>query len=95
MTTIETDCKSVGQQWSPQTQQGDNRVLRQACEEFAAVFWNQLLASLRDTVPEGGLFPASAGEKVFNSMLDTEYAQIIARSEGSLAEVLFRQLNRA
>ena len=72
--------------------QSDEQALSQACQEFAAVFWNQVLSGLRRTVPKGGLFPESTGEETFKSMLDTEYARAIARSEGSLAEVLFRQL---
>ena len=75
-----------------QGQQSNEQALREACEEFAAVFWEQVLSGLRRTVPNGGLFPDSAGEETFKSMLDTEYARAIARSEGSLAEVLFRQL---
>ena len=72
----------------------NEQALREACQEFAAVFWEQVLSGLRRTVPKGGLFPESTGEETFKSMLDTEYARDIARSEGSLAEVLFRQLTQ-
>lgn len=71
----------------------DEQALHETCQEFAAVFWEQVLQGLRRTVPEGGLFPEGPGEEAFKSLLDTEYARAIARSEGSLAEILFRQLN--
>jgi len=68
------------------------RALKEACEEFAAVFWEQVLKSMRRTVPEGGLLESGSGEKIFRELLDAEYARQIARSEGSLAELLYRQL---
>ncbi|NMA54327.1 MAG: hypothetical protein GX952_00165 [Firmicutes bacterium] len=73
----------------------DRQALKVACEEFSAIFWGQVFAGLRQTVPEGGLFPESAGERIFKSMLDTEYARVIARSEGSLAQIMFQQLARS
>jgi flagellar protein FlgJ len=92
MVIIGSGIQPVEQQATLRGHSDEQIALREACQEFAAVFWQQVLSGLRRTVPKGGLFPESAGEETFKSMLDTEYARAIARSEGSLAEVLFRQL---
>lgn len=68
------------------------QALKEACEEFAAVFWEQVLRSMRRTVPEGGLLDGGSGEKLFRDLLDAEYARKVAQAEGSLAELLYRQL---
>lgn len=86
-----TEIVSIGAQ-AHDTKPAGDEALREACQEFAAVFWQQVLSQMRRSVPSGGLFNESAGEEAFKSMLDTEYARTIARSEGSLAEILFRQL---
>ncbi|MDK2855505.1 MAG: hypothetical protein PWQ41_506 [Bacillota bacterium] len=74
-----------------QREQND-RALKKACEEFAALFWEQVLRSMRRTVPEGGLLDGGTGEKLFRDLLDAEYARKVAQAEGSLAELLYRQL---
>lgn len=65
--------------------------LKQACEEFAAVFWGEVLKAMRRTVPKGGLFTGGAGEEIFRGFLDAEYARKVAQSEASLAQMLYRQ----
>ncbi|HHV57675.1 MAG TPA: flagellar biosynthesis protein FlgJ [Firmicutes bacterium] len=68
------------------------QALKEACEEFAALFWEQAVRAMRRTVPKAGLLDGGAGEEVFQGLLDGEYARQVARAEGSLAAVLFRQL---
>lgn len=68
------------------------QALQEACEDFAAVFWEQVLKAMRRTVPKTGLLDGGTGEEVFQGLLDGEYARQMARGEGSLAQVLFRQL---
>ncbi|MDI3538667.1 MAG: hypothetical protein PWP58_991 [Bacillota bacterium] len=69
-----------------------DRGLKEACEEFAGVFWEQVLKSMRRMVPEEGLLGGGSGEKLFRDLLDAEYARKVAQAEGSLAELLYRQL---
>jgi Rod binding domain-containing protein len=47
---------------------------------------------MREAGFKSDLLPESNGEKIFRSMLDEQYAQSMAQSEGSLAEALLRQL---
>ena len=71
----------------------DDKRLMEACREFEAIFLGELLKSMRKTIPQGGLLTKSFGQDVFQSMLDTEYARIMAQSRSTgLAEILYQQL---
>ena len=69
--------------------------LRKVSQQLEAVFLNQLLQSMRATVPQDGIAPASQGEQMFTAMMDEHVAQAAAeRSRGGLSEALYRQLSR-
>ena len=70
----------------------DDVRLRKAAEDFEALLTQQMLKTMREAGFKSDLLPESNGEKVFRSMLDEQYAQSMAQSEGSLAEALLRQL---
>jgi flagellar protein FlgJ len=70
------------------------QALRQACEQFEAVFLAQLLQKMRDTVPEDPLLGDSRAKDIYYSMLDWDMAQQIARTQSvGLAAMLYRQLS--
>ncbi len=67
--------------------------LRNACEEFEAIILEKLLAGMRESIPEGGIFEKSFSEDMFQSMYDQELAQELAHSRGTgLGELLFNQI---
>ena len=70
--------------------------LRRAAEEFESIFAYQMVSAMRKTVSwgEGGLVPKGSGEKVFESMLDEEWAKKIVSQNGpqSLGETIYRQM---
>lgn len=67
--------------------------LEQACRDFESVFVNYMLAQMRRTVPEDGLFGGGKGEELFTSMLDGELAKSVSNNQGlGLAAVLYQQL---
>ena len=70
--------------------------LLKASKEFEAIFIRQMIASMRKTVGEGGLLNKSNGEKIFEDMLDEEWAKKLSSrgGKGSLSDVLYRQLSR-
>ena len=72
------------------------QALREASRQFEAVFLNQMLKAMRETVGDGGLIEKSQGEEVFQGMLDEEWSKSLAGRHGSrgLSEVLYRQLAR-
>ncbi|MGI6604910.1 MAG: rod-binding protein [bacterium] len=81
-----------GQPLNARTESNQEKPLKEACEDFAALFWETVLRQMRRSVPQEGLFSGGTGEEVFQGLLDQEYATQIARSEGNLAHMLFQQL---
>jgi peptidoglycan hydrolase FlgJ len=63
-----------------------------ACTDFEALVLSQLLKSMRASIPDGGLIPRSDGERVFQEMLDGEYAKTISRSNAmGMAAMLYAE----
>ena len=71
----------------------DDAKLREAANDFEAIFIQQMLKTMRKTSFESDLLPKSEGEKVFQSLLDEQYSQLSAKS-GSLGfgEMIYQQL---
>lgn len=69
--------------------------LRQASQQFEAVFVNQMITAMRKTVGDGGLFNKSNGEEIFEGMLDEEWSKKLASKTGpnSLSQILYNQLS--
>ena len=72
------------------------KALRDVSIEFEAVFMNQLVSAMRKTVGESGLIHKSEGQKVFEAMLDEEWARALAGRHGpsGFSEMIYRQLSR-
>jgi Rod binding domain-containing protein len=63
-----------------------------AAQSFEAIFVNQLLKSMRATLPEDGLMENSFAKGMFTEMLDKEYAQMSVKSRSfGLADMIARQ----
>ncbi|MCP4572060.1 MAG: transglycosylase SLT domain-containing protein [bacterium] len=73
----------------------DAEGLRLAAKEFEAVFLNQLLKSMRATVPENDLFNAGGATKFYRQMHDAELAQALANTGSGLgiADLVVQQLS--
>jgi Rod binding domain-containing protein len=72
------------------------QALRDAATEFEGVFMNQLVSAMRKTVGESELLPKGQGEKMFEGMLDEEWARNLSGRHGpsGLSEMIYRQLSR-
>ncbi|MBF0625053.1 MAG: rod-binding protein [Magnetococcales bacterium] len=75
----------------------EHQRLQEAVADFEAIFVRQMLGEMRKTIPEpkdGELFKQGMGEKVFQEMLDSQYADIMSRRPGGLGlkEDLYRHL---
>ncbi|MCB2183517.1 MAG: rod-binding protein [Desulfobulbaceae bacterium] len=76
------------------TDKVENKKLKEACEDFEAILLNKILSSMREMIPEGGLFEKSYGEKIYQSMLDEEMTKQMAHGKGiGLSELLYEQLS--
>lgn len=74
--------------------QSSPEALKQAAQQFEAVFMNMLMKSMRDATPQDGLFE-SEQTRLYTSMLDQQLSQRMASRGIGLAEVMVRQLSGA
>ena len=71
----------------------DDARLREASNEFEAIFIQQMLKSMRKTSLESDIIKKSEGEKIFRSMLDEQYARLSDKSGSlGLGEMIYQQL---
>ncbi len=68
--------------------------LKQAAQQFEAVFMNMLMKSMREATPQDGMFD-SEQTRMYTSMLDQQLTQRMASRGIGLAEVMVRQLSSA
>jgi Rod binding domain-containing protein len=69
--------------------------VRQAAEEFEAVFISQMLAPMFEGLESDGLFGGGPGEDIYRSILVEEYGKSIARAGGiGLADAIQREIIR-
>lgn len=69
--------------------------LKEACQEFEGMFLTQLITAMRSTTFKSDLFGESKEDDMYNSMLNEQYAQMMARQDngsGSMANLLYEQL---
>ena len=67
--------------------------LKKASVEFEALFVNQIMTTMRDSIPDSGIVPKSHGEKIFQSMLDGEYSKMAAEmGTFGLGKSIYQQL---
>ena len=68
--------------------------LREACQEFESLFIQQMVASMRNTVPQSSLLGTGSGQRIFREMLVQELSRGIARAGGfGVADMLYSQLS--
>ena len=78
------------------TPEEQRTALKDAAQDLKSVFVYQMLAAMRKTITSGGLIEKNNGERIFESMLDEEWAKKLASKSGpnSISEMLYRQLRR-
>lgn len=69
------------------------QAVREAANQFEALFMQQLLKSMRAAIPRSGLMDGP-GQATYESMLDSQLAQSMGGQPGGLADMLVRQLGR-
>jgi len=67
--------------------------VREAARQFEALFMNELMKSMRATVPDSEAQDNAAGN-LGSDMLDKQYAQQLTGMRGGLSEAIMRQLDR-
>lgn len=80
-----------GEQSPPEN--GERARLRQACQDFEAIFLTYLFKRMRATLPEGGFLAESREQRLFHELLDEHMAVRMAESgRTGLAETMYRQI---
>ncbi len=87
------DVQSVNQ-LRLEAKQSSPDALKQAAQQFEAVFMNMLMKSMREATPQDGMFD-SEQTRMYTSMLDQQMTQHLASRGVGLAEVMVRQLSGA
>ena len=68
--------------------------LQKVCQEFEAIFTQQLLKVMWKTIPENGALPKSTARKMWEDMYIEELAKDVSKGRGlGLADSLYRQLS--
>lgn len=70
-----------------------DQALQGAAQQFEAMFINMLMKSMRDATPQDGIFD-SEQTKLYQSMLDQQMAQTMAKRGIGLAAVMVKQLSK-
>lgn len=74
----------------------DDKELKKACKDFEAIFFNQILKSMRKTVTKTDLFGSQKEEEIFQDMMDAEVSKTAAQQNSiGIADMLYRQLSTA
>lgn len=72
---------------------GSPEALKTASTQFEAMFVNMMMKSMRDATPQDGMLD-SQQSKTFQTMLDQQTSQNIAKKGIGLADMLVRQLSK-
>lgn len=69
--------------------------LLEKCREFESLLYAEMLRAMRKTVEKSPLFYGGRAEDIYTSLLDDEYAKVMAGSmQRGIAEALYQQLKR-
>lgn len=69
--------------------------LKKACQDFEALFTNQIFKTMRQSGFKSDFIKKGMGEEVFTEMLDSEFSKVAAeKSEGGLGDMLYAQMVR-
>lgn len=78
----------------PSSKKNPSDRLREACEEFEAIFVRQLLKEMREALPEASLFGNGVAGQFYSELFDWEIAKSVSKSSSlGLADVVFEQLS--
>ncbi|MFQ5736254.1 MAG: rod-binding protein [Thermodesulfobacteriota bacterium] len=67
--------------------------VKKALQDFEALFINQMLKVMRESVGKSELFHGGSGEDIYSSLFDTELSKLMSRGSGiGLGGVLAQQL---
>ncbi len=70
------------------------KTLKKACSETESLFMNQLLKTMRGTVPNGGLMPAAPGRDIYESISEQQVSVALSQGQGmGIGQALFNAMS--
>jgi flagellar protein FlgJ len=73
-------------------QTAELKKLREASQDFEAIFVKQMLDAMRKTIPKGGLINGGMAEDIFEDMLYDERSKVIAKTGSfGVADMIYNQ----
>lgn len=72
---------------------GQKQAVRQAAQQFEAVFMNMLMKSMRDTLPKDGMLDSDSTRQ-YTGMFDQQLSQKLSEKGTGLADMIVKQLDR-
>ena len=79
---------------TPTASKGQNpEKLKEAAQQFEAIFIQQMYKEMRKTIPDDGLIPRGNADDIYAQLQDTEAAKITAQNVGiGLTDLMMQQL---
>lgn len=76
--------------------EAEQRKLKETCQQLESFMLQRLLDGMYRTIPESDFIPKSSGHDIWQSMLNEQYAQTMAKSGSTgLADIIYDQLNQS
>lgn len=73
----------------------DPEKLKKACTEFEAIFIQEILKFMRQTIPVSSLSGSATGKEIYQSLLDQELGKNLAQKGGfRIGEMVYKQMLR-
>ena len=70
------------------------RKLKEACQQFEAIFLRYLLQKMRETVPKDGLLGSSQAQETYQDLMDGALSDALSKNgQFGLGEMLYKQLS--
>lgn len=68
--------------------------LKDACNEFEAIYINEMLKTARKTIPDDGLFQKDNATKMYEEMMDMERARSMSQNSSlGIASAMYEQMS--
>ncbi len=81
------------EQGAPEKREFNLQPLREACQQFEGIFISAMLRAMRNTLPTGGILPASISRKVWESQFDAVLGDALGKTGSlGLAEMLYEDV---
>lgn len=71
----------------------DPQKIKEAAQQFEAIFIQQMFKDMRNSVPDGGLIERGNADDIYTQLQDAETAKIMSQQGGiGLADLMLKQL---